>query len=414
MMQRIYQIVIVSAFFMLIAMPVRAALMIDFEEAGDDDNTHPAGYISLSGSSDAGTDSYSFTGLSANFGVSGTVDVTLSGTDTRFFDRETITAGDGLGGLARDFVFTPAATNGLLITLSDLSAGHYKFTGFFHDSGNNQGVADLFVDTTGTGSSFVQVIDDVAYTTGTSVAAIGKGDFAFYADGVNDVIVRVFNPNSTKADLINAFTLDRRKGLYVDFNDNDNEVSGDNDAGVSYTQTGYLSVTQSGVTSVATDVGTVDISVGPFSANPDRDRGPVTTDPDKSDLLRDFVFNQATNLDITVSNLDAGTYEFTGYFHDNVVDHGTVDILYSTDGGSTFLSGALNVDYSNGSSPDPFGFGSFYLQADGLNDVIFRITDAGSGANVINGFDLVAIPTPTALGAGVMMLGLMGLRRRSH
>jgi hypothetical protein len=191
----------------LIAPGARAALQIDFEEAGDDDNTLPAGFISLSGSPSNGTNSYTFNNLSAGFGSGGTVDVTLAGTDTRFLDRNAVTSGDGLGAMGRDFVFTPAATNGLNITISGLLANDYTFTGYFHDATVDQGVVDVFVDITGAGSSFVQVLDDVAYTTGVSVAALGQGSFNFTADGVNDVIVRIFNPGPTQADLINGFTL---------------------------------------------------------------------------------------------------------------------------------------------------------------------------------------------------------------
>lgn len=356
----------------------------------------------------------------------GTIDVGLSvviGTSFDDRDRGTVGgAGAGQSNLLRDFIFTAASVSSgskptLAITLSGLNAGHYVFTGFLHDRNVEQGYADLSVSNNA-GTSFHLGANDVLMTTGASPASVGHGTFSFYTDGTQDVIVRAAYDSggagsaTNRNIVVNGFTVAQRKGLFVDFNDNDNEQSG-NDAGVSYTQAGYVSVTQAGATGIVSQVGTVNVSTNASATiNPDRDRGALSSAVTESDLLRDFLFNQVSSLDITVSGLNAGVYEFTGYFHDRTVNqNASVDVLVSTDGGANFVNGVLGVVYSTGSNPDPFSTGSFDLTVNGGNDVVFRIV--GSGANnLINGFDLIAIPTPNALLAGVGMMGVMLLRRR--
>jgi hypothetical protein len=354
----------------------------------------------------------------------GTIDVGLSvvvGSSFDDRDRGTVGgAGAGLSDLLRDFIFTASTVASgnkptMDITLSGLDAGHYVFNGYLHDRNVEQGYADISVSNNA-GSSFKLGANDITMTTGASPASVGRGGFSFYADGTTDVVIRAAydgggSGSATNRNIVvSGFTVAPREGLFVDFNDNDNEQSG-NDAGISFTQAGYVSVTQAGASGIDSQVGTVDVSFNTLLGNPDRDRGALTSSVVESDLLRDFLFNQSSSLDITVSGLDAGIYEFTGYFHDKTVDQGFADILFSTDGGSSFVNGVLGVDYSVGSSPDPFGMGRFTLVADGVNDVVFRIIGSGPN-NLINGFDLVAIPTPTALGAGLGMLGVMSLRRR--
>ena len=192
--------------------------------------------------------------------------------------------------------------------------------------------------------------------------------------------------------------------LSIDFNDND--------GGVSPTQSGFTSVTQTGATNIVSDVGTIDISFSSFSiGDPDRDRGALTGGPglSNSNLLRDFIFSQAGQFDITVSGLLAGNYDFTGYFHDNNVDQGTLDFFVNNGDGNGFVQVLNDVDYSGPTtSPDPVGMGMFSFSADGTNDVIFRMDSSGVN-DVINGFQIsaAAVPEPTSI-AMWLVLGALG------
>lgn len=200
--------------------------------------------------------------------------------------------------------------------------------------------------------------------------------------------------------------------LSIDFNDNDDEQTPPAGS-ISPTQAGFASVTQSGATGIVSDVGTVDISFSSLvTGNPDRDRGPLTGGPGLplSDLLRDFIFSQAGQFDITVSGLLAGNYDFTGYFHDNNVDQGTLDFYVNNGDGNGFVQVLDDLAYSGlTTAPDPVGMGMFSFTADGTNDVIFRMDSSGVN-DVVNGFQIsaAAVPEPTSI-AMWLVLGALGI-----
>lgn len=195
-----------------------------------------------------------------------------------------------------------------------------------------------------------------------------------------------------------------RAGFRVDFNDNDGGV-------ISRTQSGYVSVTETGADNVPSDIGIVDISLtGLASAtNADRDRGALDTSQPLSDLVRDLFYgqfntgsNSAPSLDITLSGVDAGTYIFTGYFHDNSADQGMADVEISVDGGSNFSLGLNDVPYSTGTNPVAIGMGSFQFTANGVDDVVLSVIGSGGQFepvrnHVINGFDIIDIAGETRL-----------------
>ena len=205
--------------------------------------------------------------------------------------------------------------------------------------------------------------------------------------------------------------------IMVDFNDNDN--------GPKLTQTGYTAITQTGG-SFSSDLavgGTATVGVTVNSANSsaldDRDRGALVGGPGlaQSDLLRDFLFfnsNFASSMDITVSTLKAGTYTFTGYFHDNTVQHSPFDLSVNTGSGFTLM-----IDeggFSTGTSPNPVGIHSFNFTSDGTNPVIFRMDDlngTNDNSGVIAGFEIAAVPEPSSVAlVGCFGLFMMMRRRR--
>ncbi|MBI1368051.1 MAG: hypothetical protein GC162_05295 [Planctomycetes bacterium] len=405
----------------LIGTQTQAALQVDFNTSSSATQSGFAG-VTKSGA----------TGIVTDVGVVNVTPTVVKGSAFDDRDRGAV-GGDGasLSDVLRDFIFTSIATGSVTptnkptidVTITGLNAGHYKVATFLHDNNVVQGFFDISISNNG-GTTYVLKNDNVEVSSTTMPSPIGTDTFDFYADGTHSVKLRVAYDSGgavgagNRIALINGFTMTPRTGLFVDFNDNDNEQSGQNDAGISFTQAGYISVTQNGATGIASAVTklntTTSISFNSISAggNPDRDRGALNSAQAQSSLLRDFIFNQVSTFDITVTNIQAGDYEFTGYFHDNTANQGTVDVLVSTDGGSTFTNGVLGVAYSTGTNPAAVGMGRFYFHTDGTQNLVFRVDGSGTN-NVINGFDLVLLPTPAALPAGLAMMGMLMMRRRS-
>jgi hypothetical protein len=200
------------------------------------------------------------------------------------------------------------------------------------------------------------------------------------------------------------------------------------------TPAGYVGVTQNGATGVATDFGTLDLSfVGVAgSAVDDRDRGALAAGQPLSDMLRDIVFiseNLTTGtgdgtLDLVIDGLDAGTYKFVGYFHDNNVNHVSGDVAVSTDGGANFTNVLDDVLYSFGTDPQVVGMGMFHFATDGTDQVVVRLTGQGGLFNIttgaftdqdtalISGFELHQIPEPATWAAMALAFGLAWAGRR--
>jgi hypothetical protein len=202
-------------------------------------------------------------------------------------------------------------------------------------------------------------------------------------------------------------------GLLVDFNDSN--------FGPMLTQAGFTAVTKTGGT-FPCDIGVgsaITIALPPGDlpdGMDDRDRLALTGGPGlpMSDLLRDFVFTQAGHLDITLATLAPGTYSFTGYFHDNNIDQGVVDLSVDVGDGGGFVLKVSDAAYSTTFAPDPVGSASFTFTADGTNPVVVRLDSSGGhfgGVNdVINGFEIDLIPEPATL--SLLAAGALALLRR--
>jgi hypothetical protein len=365
--------------------------------------------------------------LPANY----TIDTAISGSQTAdgMFDGETGNPGNGRVVFRQNSGAPLSSSN--YISVSGVLASPLWITDvqLAHDWGGAstqevKAVEVLFYDDVGTpllsfpksglNDGTINDIDDVVR--GIAVPSVKSFDFRI-ADGegsphVLEVREVLLTGSSGPPPLPPA-------GLLVDFNDND--------SGPQLTQDGYAAVTQAGGT-VPTAIGvggavTVTLPSGGLpNGMDDRDRGALTGGPGlaQSDLLRDFVFTQAGQLDITLSTLAAGIYEFTGYFHDNNVDQGFADLLVDVGDGNGFDLKVDDLAYSTSSSPDPVGSGRFRFAADGTSPVVIRMDSSGgqySGANdVINGFSVKLVPEPTT--SIIWTLGLLGLafyaRRRRN
>lgn len=190
--------------------------------------------------------------------------------------------------------------------------------------------------------------------------------------------------------------------LNLDFND-----------GGSPTQAGFEGVTLAGATGL--NGGAVGSSIG-VSFTTDggeldaRNRSIVPGS--LANLGRDFIFAvrggtpPATYMDIVISGIDAGLYEFTGYFHDSDPASGAsnalMDVLYSVDGGTTFFTGL--DDFARSEGTDPVAAGSFQFAATG-DDVVIRVNASVNG-HLINGLQIAAVPEAGTLAIwSVLSLG---------
>lgn len=128
--------------------------------------------------------------------------------------------------------------------------------------------------------------------------------------------------------------------------------------------------------------------------------------PSPYDLMREYSFSGT--YDVTVSGLDAGTYDFWYFGHgdqNNQAGTVTVDAANGGGGGSTADS-ALGRDLVNGGDGVSYVYVSD-VTVDGSGDFTFQVD------NYINGFQLQAVPEPATLGlVGAFGAGILFVRRR--
>lgn len=125
-----------------------------------------------------------------------------------------------------------------------------------------------------------------------------------------------------------------------------------------------------------------------------RDRGALNVAQPLSDLARDFAFAWGEELILTLDGLEAGIYDWTGYFHDNTVDQGDATVSLSVDGGVTFPFGPKAIDYSTTTNPPAVETQTIRFASDGVNPVVVRISNPDlptpAVRPVLDGFDVVA------------------------
>ncbi len=177
--------------------------------------------------------------------------------------------------------------------------------------------------------------------------------------------------------------------IHIDFNDNDD--------GPGLTQSGYIGLTSSGGT-IESGYGVDGTITVTLLAPDDRDRGALSGGPglEQSDLLRDFIFRgDGSGALVTFSTLKAGTYTFTGFFHDNTVQQESGTLGVDVGDGNGEVTKVSSFEYSTGTSPATIGTAELSFVADGVNDVVIYLRDTNAvptAPYVINGFDLQAVP----------------------
>jgi len=138
-----------------------------------------------------------------------------------------------------------------------------------------------------------------------------------------------------------------------------------------------------------------------------RDRGDVTNHP-QGDMLEDLVagiFGGASggDLEMTLSDLEAGPYEITTYHHDPLTIEGRIDIDVDDALGAhaDVVTGLLqSAGYDNPTVAEA----TFQFVANGTDDIVITFDQTGYPAHefgtpaaVLSGFTLTLVPEPSAL-----------------
>ncbi len=382
---------------------------VDFFEASHSSSPVQDGYVAVDASDASDGTPVDVAGVGVALASGGTE---VGGSGVTGLDRGALDASQPLSDLARDFAF--ALGEELILTLEDVEAGSYVWTGYFHDRNRDQGDAEISVSTDG-GTTFGPAIV-FNHSTGTDPMPLATVTLDFQTDGSAPVVVKISNsdlPSPSVRPILDGFDLGlfARPGIYTRVDMLDSAQ------GVSPTQVGFVAVDLDDSTGGAS----VDLAIGRLSitssgaggpATDGRDRGALAPGQGKSDLMRDFVFGLGENLDLTFENLAPGSYVFSGVFHDSDVDHGAADLLASVDGGSTFPFGPNTFDNSTGSDPSETGYGSIVFTANGVDPVVVRIAnpDAGQVA-LVNGF-AISVPEPSTLIGLISGVGLLSVLAR--
>ncbi|TWT73769.1 hypothetical protein Pla123a_36630 [Posidoniimonas polymericola] len=197
--------------------------------------------------------------------------------------------------------------------------------------------------------------------------------------------------------------------------------------GGSPTEAGYYGVGVGGATGLNGGAVGASIDLSLTAVGGTLDSRNRTFGPIPEDLSRDFVFTTTGTssagdyLDILLKNVTAGTYTFTGFFHNSE--------LASPVG--AYEDAETNVSFANGASPapgdfifgasgvrtdydeEPIGEASFNFVSTG-EDLTFRIglADSSKRAVLINGFTLAAVPEVGSFFVGSLLFGVGMARYR--
>ena len=321
--------------------------------------------------------------------------------DTR--DRGAIGGGaHPVSDLARDFVFRSGGFN---LQLGDatnpLPAGNYLLTGYHHD-------------TAGSVDSGPYVVSDAIATAEARALARSSTEFDAAEGDIRTQVVQLRSDGtSVTIDMqasglrgMSAFDLEEiapADEVNVDFGESGQQRqddflvfdASDNDAA-------SIERGQNYIASFGDD-NVVHVEIG--GADRAISRG-VSHDHALGDLADSWFGNQGGNTTLTLTGLEAGTYQMTTYHHDAEGQQGTFNVLVD---GDEVLADITNTTGTL-SPGDSIATADFSFTADGTNPVVltYEMTDSWT---IVNGMTLIPEPASLALlGAG----GLVLLSRRNR
>jgi hypothetical protein len=304
------------------------------------------------------------------------------------------------------------------MTIDTPQKGTYVLTGYFHDSAADQGPAELSLSVDG-GTTYAYGPDAFVNSTGSNPPEIATQSIVFTADGSNQVVLKVSNPDlpaPTVRPILDGFDL-----LLLD-TDIARIDFFDSSQGVSPVQSGFQAVDAAdasdgspvniGIASVSLASGGVEVGGTGVSG---RDRGPLDPGQSESDLARDFAFAFGEDLLLTIDGLEATSYVFTGFFHDSTVDQGAAEFSVSVDGGLTYTVGPIGFDNSTGTDPTAVSYANTVITPNGVDPVVVKISNpdlpAPSVRPILDGFVLY-VPEPSGMLGLISGIGLLAALRR--
>lgn len=347
------------------------------------------------------------------------VDVTLAGA-LRDRDRGAAITGTyaALSDLLRDFYGARENGNSITLTLT-LDPGNYSFKSYHHDGelgSNNMQEVEI----TRLGSNQVQTS---VMKSGAAPATIVTFQDSFILTASSQVEFRIRKTTlaSNNGEFgFNGFELELTDpGFGVDFGTGTQDVAstfnafsspGSGDAGIGGTSTRTFS------TDYAVG-GTLTVSAKSETSNnlDFCDRGDVTGSL-VGDVIEDQIKNQVGGVELTLTDLAAGTYLMTTWHHDasGGAAGNLIDILVS----DALSSNRLVTDdllTTGGFAPSAIASATFEIVSDGVNPIVILFDDANAAGNsdretALNGFQLVLVPEPAT--AAMLALGIPGALAR--
>ena len=425
----------------LSALPCAAAVLnIDFGHQdradGFESFTLPGGtYGSAAGNTLVGPLAQSY---ASAIGVGGNITVTLSaagGNDTgnlQSFFGGYLAAGVAYADVADDCVYNIGGTT-LDLELGVLEAGRYTVDTYLHSSNyGNQGTVDIYVNDR---YGQRQIYSQFQQSQGTA-GPVARATMVCVSDGINPVTIHFEEATSPKNVVLAGVSITDLPPdpLKVDFGHSTVEAGfelfhtpGGVDTGVmsSYTVEGPVSQTFSnglgklGEVTVTLSSGGRGTDGGTASHLQSFNSGDMSGDHPYRDLGKDIIYNLMDDwLEVTLSDLDEGVYAFDAFLHSSYSAQGDVNIDVTDRLGA--YRRVLSDFTQSSDSGGPVAQASFYLYADGENDVVIRFTetpelpDYGSKNVVMAGF-ILSVPEPGTwlLLSFALVCGALVRRRRA-
>ncbi|MCC5848270.1 MAG: PEP-CTERM sorting domain-containing protein [Verrucomicrobia bacterium] len=315
-------------------------------------------------------------------------------------------AGHPQSDLLRDFVFRNGGFNFQLGTASNpLPAGNYILRGYHHDTAGTPVSSGSYRVSDAVATEDLRAMPRSSSTFNTSTGTPMTQVVQIQSDGINPVLVNMQETSGNRAlsgfDLLavtpNELRVDfgaaaqRRQQDYFAFDALDNNASS-------------IGRTQNYLAAFGANNDAVQVTIG--GANRAINRG-NSTDHVLGDLVDSWVGTDGENTTLTLSGLNAGSYQMTTFHHEHRDSagfiSGTFDILVDgvlKESGVSISTGIL-------ASGDPISSATFSFLADGTNDVVVTL-DQQSGWTMVNG--MVLIPEPSTL----MLVGLFGIAGLLH
>ena len=312
-------------------------------------------------------------------------------------------------------------------------AGSYAVTAFLHSSNyGNQGNVNIdVIDLLGQR----QVLNEFSQSYGTA-GPVAQAAMLCHSDGLNPITIHFTEASNPKNVVLSGVTVaDVPDGpLKVDFGHSTVEAGFEQYLTPGGPDTGYMSshtilgpVEQEFLNASGNlGVVTVELASGGRGATHQLqsfNSGDMSGPYPYRDLGKDIIYNVGDHgddwLEVTLKDLKAGQYEFDAFLHSSYSFQGDVHIDLTDRFGT--LQRVVSDFTQSHDSAGPVSQASFFFYANGIDDVVIRLTEAdltlplNSRNVVMAGFILTSVPEPGSIGLlalGGLLIGALSGRRR--